>query len=177
MSSNPVSSARIAVVQFDPKFCAFTHAPGRVSPSQLWELKPMRFALTLQVKWTQILRRRKDCALGKLKGSSYIREGHHHKTVPNISIRIAPGSVDLVCLSEMVFTGGYSSLYQFDSTIPSLRSHPTTHLHRLRLPERRLHKTVPRRPDNGPNVQILRGTCNPPPMPRRGRFPRTPPGR
>lgn len=24
--------------------------------------------------------------------------------------RIAPGSVDLVCLSEMVFTGGYSSL-------------------------------------------------------------------
>jgi len=39
MSSNAVSGARIAVVQFDPKFCASTHAPRRVSPFQLWKAK------------------------------------------------------------------------------------------------------------------------------------------
>jgi len=42
------------------------------------------------------------------------------KTVPNIPIRIAPGSVDLVCLSEMVFTGGYPNLYPVRSDDPEL---------------------------------------------------------
>ena len=56
-------------------------------------------------------------------------------------------------------------------------SHPITRLHRLRLPERRLHKTIPRRPDNWPNIQILLGTRHPPQMPRHSRIPRTSPRR
>ena len=98
----------------------------------------MRFALALQVKWTPILRRRKGCVLGKPEGPHISVKVTVIKIVPNISIRIAPGSVDLVCLSEMVFTGGYSNLYLFDSTIPSSLSHPMIRLRRLRLPERRL---------------------------------------
>ena len=48
------------------------------------------------------------------------------ETVPDISERIAPGSVDLVCLSEMVFTGEHPSPYLLEPTIPNLWSHPTT---------------------------------------------------
>lgn len=37
MSSNHVSGARIAVVQFDPKFCASARIPHRAFLFRLWK--------------------------------------------------------------------------------------------------------------------------------------------
>jgi hypothetical protein len=59
------------------------------------------------------LRRQRGCALGKLKESPIPAETIVSETVLDDLKRIAPGSVDLVCLSEMVFTGGYTNLNRF----------------------------------------------------------------
>ena len=73
-------------------------------------------------------------------------------------------------ISSRVFTG--SKL-----VIPRLWSHPVTYLHRLRLSKRRLHKAIPRSPNDRPNIQILCGASHTSTMPCHSRIPRASPGR